>query len=84
MNQIKALREEFGISKEDFSFYFEIPLGKLEKLEDSENTFEISVIKDLLKEKWKKLGCEKFKYEAKMQYIDDLHNHSFSKSKGAI
>lgn len=84
MNQVKALREEFGISQEDFSFYFEIPLDDLEKLEDSDNSLEVSYIKDLLKEKWQKLGCEKFRYESKMQYIDDLHNHGFDVFMSAL
>lgn len=78
MNQIKHFREQdLKISKEDFSFYFDIPIEKLDKLESSDNSFEVSCIKDLLKEKWKKLGCEKFRYETKMQYIEDLCRWNF-------
>lgn len=73
MNQIKEFRKQrLKISKEDFSFYFDIPQEKLEALENSDNFLEISCIKDLLYEKWERLGCEKFKYETKMQYIEDL------------
>lgn len=49
----------------------------MERLEDSENSLEVLHIKDLLKEKWQKLGCEKFRYETKMQYIDDVFKWVF-------